>query len=101
MKNSQENLKLFYKILKTYSKEKVNGVQYIKNKQEEIKTDSAEIINRWEEHFDKSPIIEHQIIIIWCEHVLNKGQGNWWVPEHANTNRKQIGNSLKYLGKEI
>lgn len=50
-KNSKENQKLFYKVLKTLRKGKAVRAVAIKNKEGDLITKTEEIMARWKEHF--------------------------------------------------
>lgn len=52
-KDSKENMKLFYRTLKSIRKEKTEVNEYIKSKKGEILTENKEIMDRWKEHFEE------------------------------------------------
>lgn len=52
-KDSKENQKLFYNIIKKCRKEKGNIEWYIKNKKNEVLKDDKKIMERWKEYFQE------------------------------------------------
>lgn len=52
-RDSVGNQKLFYRVLRSFRKERQEGELYIKNKKQEILTNETEIMERWKEYFQE------------------------------------------------